>query len=155
MTKHILDVCCGSKMFWFDRNHANVVYVDKRAESHTLCDGRELHVRPDIQADFRALPFSDALFHLVIFDPPHLTSLGETSWMAKKYGKLFTDWQDDIRQGFAECWRVLAPLGTLIFKWNETDIPLSKLTPLFPAHPLIGHLSGKGSKTHWLTFMKL
>lgn len=26
----ILDACCGGKMFWFDKNHKDAVYVDNR-----------------------------------------------------------------------------------------------------------------------------
>lgn len=37
--KLILDACCGSRMFWFDKNRADTVYMDIRDESHTLCAG--------------------------------------------------------------------------------------------------------------------
>ena len=30
MDKPILDVCCGPKMFWFDKNNPYVVFCDKR-----------------------------------------------------------------------------------------------------------------------------
>ena len=26
--KAILDACCGSRMFWFDRRHPDVVFMD-------------------------------------------------------------------------------------------------------------------------------
>lgn len=39
--------------------------------------------------------------------PPHLKTLGETSWMAKKYGKLPKDWQSLIHDGFTECMRFM------------------------------------------------
>lgn len=38
----ILDACCGSKMFWFDKEHKETVYMDKRTLDTTLCDGRKL-----------------------------------------------------------------------------------------------------------------
>ena len=31
-------------------------------------------------------PFEDATFSLVLFDPPHLKHLGDSAWLAKKYG---------------------------------------------------------------------
>jgi len=90
-----------------------------------------------------------------VFDPPHFTSLGEKSYMAKKYGRLDPHtWQDDLRQGFAECFRVLKPGGVLIFKWNEYDVPLREVLALTPVQPLFGHPSGKTQKTHWVCFMK-
>ena len=88
--KKILDVCCGSKMFWFEKNHPNVLFSDIRKEQHILCDGRSLNVDPDLIADFRNLPFKDENLSLV-FDPPHLQNLGQNSWMAKKYGVLGLD----------------------------------------------------------------
>ena len=38
--KPIIDVCCGSRMFWFDKNNSNTVFMDNRELSETLCDGR-------------------------------------------------------------------------------------------------------------------
>jgi len=86
--KKILDPCCGSKMFWFDRENPDVLFGDIRDEEHTLCDGRELKIHPDMPLDFRKMPFEDGKFKLVVFDPPHLKNIGEKSWMFKKYGGL-------------------------------------------------------------------
>ena len=103
----ILDACCGSKMFWFDKEHSDTCYMDKRMLDTTLCDGRKLIVKPDIVADFRKMPFENETFYLVVFDPPHLVSAGDTSFLKLKYGKLGPNWKNDIKQGLAECWRVL------------------------------------------------
>lgn len=154
MEKLILDACCGSKMFWFDKENPHVLFGDIRTESHTLCDGRSLEIKPDIEMDFREMPFADNTFKLVVFDPPHLKTLGKTSWMAKKYGVLSKNWQDDILRGFNECYRVLDLHGTLIFKWNESEIKLSELLKLIDKTPLFGHTSGRQNKTIWLCFLK-
>ena len=100
------------------------------------------------------LPFPDNSFYLVVFDPPHLVKIGENAWLKKKYGKLPENWQSLIRDGFWECMRVLKPNGTLIFKWNEIDIPTRKIIDTIECAPLFGHRSGKQSKTHWICFMK-
>ena len=63
-------------------------------------------------------------------------------------------WKDDLRAGFAECFRVLRPEGTLIFKWSESDIPVREVLALTPMKPLYGHRSGKAGKTLWVAFMK-
>lgn len=131
----ILDACCGSKMFWFDREHKETVYMDNRTENTTLCDGRKLIVKPDRVADFREIPFNNETFYLVVFDPPHLVSAGDTSFLKLKYGTLGPEWKEDIKQGLAECWRVLKQNGTLIFKWNEEQITLPKVRPLLPVEP--------------------
>ncbi|MCX8956987.1 class I SAM-dependent methyltransferase [Erwinia psidii] len=151
----ILDVCCGSRMFWLNKRDKRAVFTDIRCEHHTLCDGRKLHIMPDVIADFRALPFADGSFAQVIFDPPHLMRVGKKSWMGKKYGALNREtWQDDIRQGFSEAFRVLRPHGTLVFKWNETQIPIGKIIALTPQQPTIWQRTGKADKTHWLLFLK-
>ena len=87
-TKIILDACCGSRMFWFDKENPLILFADIRDEEHTLCDGRSLKVHPDIVSDFTDMPFLDKSFKLVVFDPPHLLKVGQNSWLAKKYGKL-------------------------------------------------------------------
>ena len=150
----VLDPCCGSRMMWFDKSDPRALFGDKRTEAHVLCDGRSLEVRPDLQADFRALPFPDGTFHHVVFDPPHFENLGPESWMVKKYGKLGRDWRDELRDGFTECFRVLRPHGTLIFKWNETRITVREVLELTPHKPLYGHKSGKQQRTHWMAFLK-
>lgn len=84
MDKKILDVCCGSRMFWFDKENKDTIFMDKRELEDTLCDGRKLIIKPDIVGDFRNIPFEDKSFKLVVFDPPHLKQVGEKSWLAKK-----------------------------------------------------------------------
>lgn len=160
--KKILDVCCGSRMMWFNRSHPDAVFGDQRSEVLQVTDNsrgnasgvRVLRVEPDTLLDFRALPFADGQFKLVAFDPPHLVHAGPRSWLAAKYGKLSADWREDIRQGFAECFRVLASEGTLVFKWNESQVKLSEVLKLAPMQPLFGHPTGRKGLTHWLVFMK-
>ena len=152
MKELILDTCCGSKMFWFDKQNENVLFMDNRRVEDVLCDGRKLVVNPDVVADFKHMPFIDNCFKLVVFDPPHLLKVGESSWLRKKYGGLSDTWQEDIRQGFSECMRVLEPYGVLVFKWNEEQIRLNQILDLIKYKPLFGN---KRSKTHWLVFMKI
>lgn len=154
MSERVLDVCCGSRMFWFDRQHDDVIFGDKRSEQHTLCDGRTLRIEPDVLLDFTELPFADGRFKLVVFDPPHLHTAGPKSWMAAKYGKLSATWQEDLRKGFAECLRVLDVDGVLVFKWNETQVKIGEVVALCDLRPLFGHVSGRKGLTHWLVFMK-
>lgn len=58
----VLDMCCGPRMFWFDKQAERAVFSDIRAEDHTFCDGRYLVISPNVIADFRAQPFGDTLF---------------------------------------------------------------------------------------------
>lgn len=109
---------------------------------------------------------------MVVFDPPHLLrNVGKskfadlygslnpkakpTGYQHIKYGSLPNmDWRDMLTKGFAECFRVLAPGGFLIFKWNETDIKVSTILKLTDQKPIFGHKSGKRANTHWICFMK-
>lgn len=146
----ILDACCGSKMFWFDKENPDVTFMDIRQENKIVYD-KKIAVNPDVIGDFRNMPFADETFHLVVFDPPHLRWAGENSIMKAQYGELSPNWPDDIKKGFEECFRVLKVNGTLIFKWSDVQIPLNKVLPLSPVTPLFGQ---KRSKTHWLVFVK-
>jgi ubiquinone/menaquinone biosynthesis C-methylase UbiE len=152
--KLILDACCGSRMFWFDKTNPDVLFMDIREESHVLCDGRPLDIKPDLVSDFREMPFQDNTFKMVVFDPPHLKRLGKDTWMAKKYGTLLPTWENDIKAGFDECMRVLQPYGTLIFKWNEAQVTLKQVRAAIGVTPLFGHVTGKHGRTIWMSFMK-
>nr|DAL85793.1 MAG TPA: Methyltransferase domain [Caudoviricetes sp.] len=149
--KPVLDVCCGARMWWHDKTDARAVFMDCRELETTLCDGRSFKVLPDVLGDFRRIPFEDETFNLVAFDPPHLRKAGDSSWLAKKYGVLGQNWQSDLRKGFSECFRVLKPFGTLVFKWNEGQIKLAEILKLTDEKPLFMH---KRQKTHFVIFLK-
>lgn len=152
MKKLILDACCGCRMFWFNKAHPNVIYMDNRECDEMTFDNRRIHVAPDVKGDFRNMPFPDNSFRMVVFDPPHLKRAGEKSWLAKKYGRLDPKaWPQDIQAGFDECFRVLVPGGFLVFKWNEDQIPIYSVVNLIAERPLFGQKKGK---THWLIYMK-
>lgn len=162
MDKKILDVTCGSRSIWFDKNHPAAVYCDKRQESYKNVwksngeqSERKCVVSPDVVCDFTDLPFYDDSFSLVVFDPPHLMRANDTAWLVKKYGKLDDNWPSMLHDGFQECMRVLKPDGVLIFKWSEYDIPAADVWKAIGEKPLFGHHSGKKSNTFWACFMKL
>ena len=154
----ILDACCGSKGFWFDKENPDVLFADRRTVPAVVTgtgkNARTRRILPDVEHDFRDMPYSDETFKMVVFDPPHLF-VGEKSYMATIYGRLDkATWQEDLKRGFCECFRVLKSGGVLIFKWNESDVPLREILALTPEKPLFGHPSGKAQATHWVCFMK-
>ena len=156
----ILDMCCGGKSFWFNPLPRSVLFGDIRngdflARDSTYATGeRAISVRPGIVFDYTSLPFGDCVFSMVVFDPPHFWNMGKESILAKKYGQLPRNWKPGIRAGFAEAFRVLDLGGILIFKWNEDQIPVSEILECCEYIPLLGHKSGRASKTHSLTFLK-
>lgn len=151
----ILDACCGSRMFWFDKQEPHTTYMDIRSEEYELCDGRKLFVRPDIVKDCRKTGFPDNTFNLIVFDPPHLKYVGENSWMQKKYGKLPKEWECFLKDAVTELMRILKRGGVLIFKWNERQIKVSSvLRAIEPYKPLFGHPTRRNDTTIWMTFMK-
>jgi SAM-dependent methyltransferase len=155
-SKYVLDPASSMRSFYFDKTDSRVLFGDIREdETHLLTNGQTIKIKPDQVMDFRDLPFENEQFQAIVFDPPHLFNLSEKSWMRKKYGVLDKEtWETDISKGFAECFRVLKPYGTLIFKWNETSIPLKTILKLTPFKPICGHPSGKRMSTHWVLFIK-
>jgi len=161
--KFILDACCGKRMMWFNKSHKNVLFLDKRS---SVC--------PDVVGDFRDLGFFDKTFKLVVWDVPHIIQkeIGK-SLVAENYGVLSPDtWENDLTQGFNECWRVLDDFGVLIFKWSDCnkwanisrDATVKKILSLFKVEPLFGHKTKakfdikenkRISATYWFCFMKL
>jgi len=158
----VLDACCGTRMFWFDRKDPRAFYIDIREGERVVDVGtkgtkgcKPLIVAPDLIADFRNLPFKDETFYHVVFDPPHFyKGAGATGKIGFSYGLLKETWREDLRLGFKECLRVLRPFGTLVFKWCETEIPLREVLCLTEQQPLYGHRSGKKAQTHWCVFLK-
>lgn len=140
MEKTILDMCCGSRMFYFDKHDPNVLFTDIREYHDTLCDGRKLDVQPDMIADCTALPFEDETFNMVVFDPPHLQKV---------------DWQAFINDSIHEGMRVLKTGGTLIFKWNEQQIKVGEVLKAIKDYkPIFGHRTTIKNQTIWMAFMK-
>ena len=153
----ILDPCCGGRMFWFDKQNPLVEFCDIRKEKYDFSqyEGfKDFVINPDKIADFTNLPHQNEFFDMVVFDPPHLKQSAGNGWQAKKYGKLDDDYETHLAKGFSECFRVLKTGGFLIFKWNETHLPVSQIIGFCEYNPLFGHKSGKASKTHWLCFGK-
>ncbi len=158
MKKEILDACCGSRAFWFDKTEERCLFIDKRQATlprkHNDTPRSPVVVSPDIQCDFSTMPIETESFSLVVFDPPHIVKETITGNVEKYYGVLNGDWREMLRRGFSECFRVLKPEGILIFKWNEVHIKVNEILALTHEKPLFGHKSGKLSKTHWIVFMK-
>jgi SAM-dependent methyltransferase len=158
VTAEILDACCGGRMWWWDKAHPLAVYMDKRVAPHGSRPGRpNWNCTPDILGDFREMPFEDDSFRLVVFDPPHIVRDIDGD-LTIQYGRLDSaTWQDDIRRGFAECWRVLKPGGTLVFKWAGS---LDGVKESFPTTPIVGTRSLRtaskkgGLGTRWIVFYK-
>ena len=147
----ILDACCGSRRFWFDKDNPLVDFMDIRDEECTLSDGQLCIVHPNIIADFTRMPFPDKSFRLVVFDPPHLVWAGKAANLYKRFGCLNRDWKTELAMGFSECFRVLDDYGVLVFKWAETQLKLKTVLSLTTEKPLFGHKRGH---TFWICFMK-
>lgn len=160
--KLILDACCGGRMMWFNKKHPRTLYIDKYPRPKGSIEGYNFNCTPDRLMDFRDLKFPSNNFKLVVFDPPHIRSLKNNSWMAKKYGVLDKEnWQEDLKKGFDECWRVLKKNGILIFKWSlaetrkKDSITVKEILLIFNKIPLFGHPTGRNGQTMWMCFMKL
>lgn len=155
----VLDACCGSRMFWFDRADPRALFIDKRQGTWPIDIGTPgtigrspIVVAPDVLADFSAMPFADETFSLVVFDPPHVQRQEALGALTRRYGVLNGEWREMLRKGFSECLRVLKPNGVLVFKWGESQFKVADIVALAPVKPLFGHHTSK--TTHWAVFMK-
>jgi SAM-dependent methyltransferase len=152
MDAKVLDVCCGPKGMWFNKHDKRVLYLDRRNEEYDIApnaaypNGCVLKISPDIVGD-------NSFWHIV-FDPPHIPQKNPNALLTKQYGSLSGEWKDMLRKGFQECFRVLKPNGTLIFKWNECRVPVKEILKLTQHKPLYGHKSGIKMQTHWIAFIK-
>lgn len=156
----VLDMACGSRMFWHNREHPNAIYLDNRQASYLLPDKstrggvRALTIRPTVQADFTNLPFRNDQFDCVVFDPPHLIGAGKNGWLAKKYGVLPSEWKDIVTRGFDEGFRVLRPNGMFILKWSSHSVKIGNVLALTVRQPLFGSQRNRHASTHWVMFAK-
>ena len=159
--KMILDLTCGLKQIWFQKDAQNVIYLDKRKgifENKDTGKGgwckTDFNISPTIQADNKYLPFKDDVFDLILFDPPFLKSAQPR--MITQYGRLnpFT-WTMDIGRAAKEGFRVLKQNGFFILKWGEGYAVIKEALKLFPVKPLFGtHLNYSKHKTWWIVFRK-
>ena len=158
--KKVLDVCCGPKGMWFDKQDKRALFLDRRSEDYIIepnaayPNGHILKITPDVVGDFTDIKQPDNSFWHVVFDPPHITQNNPNALITKQYGSLSGEWKDMLKKGFEECFRVLRPNGTLIFKWNECRIPVKEILALTDKKPLYGHKSGIKMQTHWICFIK-
>lgn len=146
----ILDATAGKRMMWFNKQHANTIYLDKKRD-----------VKPSIVADHTALPFKDSVFDLVLFDPPH-SSVGTTGKgeLFKTFGSMTAGkFVPTIYRASRELFRVLKKGCFLIFKWNTHAYSLKRVLAIFPYKPLFGQKTAyktkHSSSTYWLCFQKL
>lgn len=158
----ILDPMCGGRMMWRDKHDPDCRFTDFRRGNFVLCDGRKFSVSPDkivdlMKIDLEKYPNIETRDrpNLILFDPPHLRKAGRNSWLAKKYGVLPEDWRSFISRAFDVCWAYLNVRGTIVAKWNTTQIPLNDFLSCLSQPPRFGDIRpyGKG-KTHWIVFYK-
>lgn len=168
--ENILDATCGGRSIWHPENkdRDDTLYIDQRDEpadfQHQdyghLSENPNYSIDPDEQQDYRDLPYSNQSFNLVVWDPPHaVRSDGMTTLrgiVTKKYGALHAEtWQEDLKAGFNELWRILRPGGTLIFKFADESADFAEVLNLFPRDPLFGTSVNDGTvSTRWFVFYK-
>ncbi len=143
----IVDFSAGNRAVWFNKNHPDCLFLDKRES-----------VNPDMVVDTTKLPLDfDTDFDLVVFDPPHI-NFGKNSNMARVYGHHTTKEILELVEGSGrEAFRITKPSGLMAFKWNDHDIKLDRILKLMQQwEPLFGALTkdGPGSKTYWVMLKK-
>jgi hypothetical protein len=167
--EEILDATCGGRSIWHPENkdRKDTLYIDKREDENPLrreefgYEPRNYSIEPDEVQDYRDLPYSDESFNLVVFDPPHAIRGDGMKTLAgvatRKWGCLSAEtWQEDLRSGFEELWRVLDEGGTLVLKFANESAGFDEVLDLAPTTPLFGTSvnNGKQVETRWFVFYK-
>src|SRR5437763_1300083 len=90
----------------------------------------------------------DKAFKHIVFDPPHLLRGGVTGWQRKKYGILNEQtWREDLKTGFAECWR-LGCLRDPRIQMERREHPNQKdPRSLSDSAPIYGHPTARSGTT--------
>jgi len=156
--KFILDACCGGRQFWFDKTQKNTIFMDIReVEKGTIEMQPNWCIKPNIIGDYRDMPFRDKSFKLIVWDIPHMLGKKISGIIQTKYGYLDRDnYEEDLKKGFKEIWRILDDYGVLEFKYADVNVPIKQILELFPVKPLFGTPTKKGvNNTFWFCFMKI
>ena len=97
MSKRILDPCCGSRMFWFNKQNPDVEFCDMREVDDEVIwqskDGkqeRRLTVNPDTICSVTNLPFDDNTFYHIVLDPPIFFASGKMLGCVRNMGNSMT-----------------------------------------------------------------
>tara|TARA_R110000737_G_scaffold351666_1_gene394609 strand:- start:381 stop:866 length:486 start_codon:yes stop_codon:yes gene_type:complete len=153
--KLIMDVCCGGRMMWFDKNNKDTLFCDIReCEKGHIEACPNWSCKPDVIADYRNLPFENNSFKLIVWDIPHIIK-NSGGIINKKYGNLGENWKEDTTKAFESIWSKLDINGTLIFKYSDLNIKLTDMLNLFPIKPLFGTRTKKSvNSTYWICFFK-
>jgi SAM-dependent methyltransferase len=167
--EEILDATCGGRSIWHPENkdRDDTLYIDKREEESGFLphekyghNSRNYEIDPDERQDYRDLPYESESFNLIVFDPPHAVrpdGMKELKGVThQKWGCLHAEtWQEDLRAGFEEVFRVLAPGGTLVFKFADESADFQEVLELAPQDPLFGTSVYDGTvETRWFVFYK-
>lgn len=146
----ILDACCGSRAFWYDKKHPDAIFIDIRPE-----------VKPDIVMDCRYTNFPDKTFDLIVFDPPH-DAYGKNNKgiFHERYGGFSAgENRSLVKNAFIEFDRILRDEGFIIFKWNTHGQKLKAILPLISRFEILfGQLTKQktmeSSQTYWFALKK-
>jgi hypothetical protein len=134
--KWIIDLCCGGRHFWIDKECRESVFMDIRSvDQGAISIQPNWSVKPDLIGDYTDIPFNDDSFRLVIWDIPHKIK-SDSGIINLKYGSLGENWKSDLERGFTEINRILEDRGILIFKFNDLDIPFKEILSAFPMDKL-------------------
>lgn len=112
----VLDVTAQRRRMWNGVEWPGVVYADIDPE-----------MKPDILADFRALPVPDGCFDVIVFDPPHIPAAAASKESGEEYrdhyGIALAPHADNISGYFApflkEAHRVLRREGVIFAKLKD------------------------------------
>jgi len=177
----ILDATAGNRTIWTTKESPYVLWIDIESE---------LDIKPDKIMNCTKTIFLDEYFHTIFFDPPHgwgkktgrtytairnIEEYKNYPWLGKNTEKRnknviqYYGWDKYqtktallgfINKAQQEFYRILRKDGVLWVKWNECNISLKKIIPLFKKWnimlrvPVCARQKQGKKRTYWVMFMK-
>ena len=172
--KFILDATAANRTIYEVKDSDKIIFLDIE---------RKLSRKPTIFADDQHLPFSDHVFHTIIFDPPYYWSNGQPDsygipdaetfnkvWGEnRKYPRYYGTDKFKSRTGlvaylhrsFSEFARVLTTNGLLWVKWSESVLSIDRFLVLCNKFELLLKIEVKDKlrtqgiqQTFWLALIQ-
>jgi len=176
----ILDATAANRTIWKTKQDDRIIWIDIEPE---------LEIKPDFVMDCTKTDFPDEYFHHIFFDPPYgsghsrekgdyfcirnkaemakferergFTPVGKWTYYGLDKYKTKMELFKFIYIALEEFYRILRSDGILMLKWNEMEVPLSRVMNMTKdwieiMRITVGSVSQNlgSTQTYWVLLMK-
>jgi len=152
---------------WHHTDPTNVIFNDiaVRSNGYRVNTGNRWRttatILPDVRSDCHCLPFREAIFDVIIFDPPHLQFGQKAEYTKSKFGSISRHgFLSLLIGGTREFRRVLKRDGLLFMKFTEVHMTIFGVQSIIEALGFVlltkvlcnSKYHASQNKTAWLNF---